>query len=89
MYTCYVNLVNPYIYDADGKGWHELAGKSTDDISSAAQQQGYDGVIFKNVADLGSMVNPADIEEYKKGHTHYVVFDPQNIKIVQKDTIVT
>ena len=75
--------------DANGKGWRELKGGSTDDIALKAKAEGYDGVIYKNVKDYGTMTSVDDVKEYEVGHTHYVVFDPKNIKIIKRETIST
>lgn len=51
---------------------------SVDTIAKWARQQGYDGVIFKNVQDRGPHILSDDGEA--KTSSTYAVFDPKNIK---------
>ncbi len=60
-----VKLQNPKVYDAEGKTPAEFA---LSERIQKAKNEGHDGVIFENVIDPDE---PA---------THYVVFDPSQIK---------
>ena len=57
VYEVYLNIQNPLVVDAEGKRWNQIdfLGKTlnTRDISKYAQENGYDGVIFKNINDAG------------------------------------
>ena len=63
-YEVYLNITNPLIVDAEGNSWDELSlteftGEenetfdNTRDFSKYAKENGYDGVIFKNLHDSG------------------------------------
>lgn len=58
-----VNAVYPY-----------ASALSTDDLVAAAKTLGYDGVIVKNVVDIG------DFTDYEGTSTIYAVFDPRQVK---------
>lgn len=58
-YQVYLNLQNPLVIDADASNWDEIPVEWTDDlmttraIAEYAQENGYDGVMIKNVIDTG------------------------------------
>lgn len=58
------------------------AGDSTRSISKFAKEQGYDGVIFKNVRDYGTGLKPKEIDAEGAGKNVYIVFDSNQIKSV-------
>ena len=68
----YLRIVNPLVIDAKGKGWAETQeiGHSSDAVRRAIDQ-GYDGIIIKNVRD--------SYDGKKIGDT-YCVFNPEQIK---------
>lgn len=71
LYASFLNIKNPYVYDADGKGWGELVFGSTDDVVRYARNAGHDGAIIKNVYDGG----------LELGLTNdYIAFEPNQIK---------
>ena len=69
LYEVYLNLENPLIIDANESNWNALdhgdltedglnedvywEGETTREIAEYAQENGYDGVIFKNLYDHG------------------------------------
>lgn len=75
-YSAFLNIRNPFIYNAKGKGWDNLPfnGKivSSMEISIFAKKNNYDGTIFYDLS-----------EAYIKSNI-YVVYDNSNIKIVEK-----
>jgi hypothetical protein len=67
----YLNIKNPFVYDAQGKPYTDIEDTLTDLIENA-KAKGHDGVIFKNLDDdPGRSDMVAD---------HYVVFEPTQIK---------
>ena len=58
-YKVYLNLENPLVIDADGNNWDEIPVPWSDDlmttrsIAEYAGENGYDGVMIKNVIDTG------------------------------------
>jgi uncharacterized protein YjbI with pentapeptide repeats len=81
LYRVYVRMAKPYIHDAKGSDWKSIPwGKdgidfiNTDGIGAWAKAKKYDGVIIRNVVDIGQyggFTKPANV---------YIVFDPTNIK---------
>jgi len=70
VYEGYLNLKNPLIIDAKGAKWDNLNtkwGKSTQEIVSMAEKDGYDGVTFKNIVD-----NVLDTDGMGESTVHYV-----------------
>lgn len=57
-YAVYANTVNPLIVDANGSYWDEInfngETTSTNELAAYAEENGYDGLIVKNVIDNGS-----------------------------------
>ncbi len=73
-----LDLKNPKIIDAKGKRYNELdevlvGDDAIQDIITKAKAEGRDGLIIKNLSDH------ADYSVYKPA-THYLVFNPANIK---------
>ena len=69
IYQLYANLDNMYVVDGKGAAWNELRPKGlpklerygikdapyrTRDVAEWARENGYDGVIFKNIRDNGA-----------------------------------
>ena len=76
-YEVYLNLKNPLIVDANGSSWNDINGETTRQIAQRAYQDGYDGVIFKQLVDIG----PYSIGE--KPSTVAVAFSSNQIKSVE------
>ena len=73
----YVNMQNPFVYDAQGQNWNNLPFENskhgtttTDGIAKWAKENGYDGVIIKRVNDVAGY-NPSD---------EYIVFNSNQVK---------
>lgn len=79
-YKVYLNIENPFVMDAEGASWDELPGeyKTTRELSAWAKEEGYDGVIIKNVYDNGLY---ASRSEYVAS-TVAVAFDGNQVKSV-------
>lgn len=67
----YLSLSNPFIIDAQGAIWLDIKGRTTDEIATRAWNDGYDGVIVKNVKDDVVSNRESDI---------YVAFSPSQVK---------
>lgn len=72
VYEGYLNFKKPLVIDAKGAKWDNLNtkwGKSTKEIVSNAEKQGYDGVTFKNIVD-----NIGDTADWGgQGTIHYAI----------------
>lgn len=63
VYELYGKMENPLIVDAGGANWHSLDGSiigksktvTTKQIVSYAAENNYDGVIFRNIVDMGDI----------------------------------
>lgn len=79
-YGVYLNLVNPFILDADNNQWDEIPfnneNATTRDIALYANNNGYDGVIIENLFDNGGMSN------YQGSSTVVIAFNSNQIKSV-------
>ena len=76
VYEGYLNFKKPLVIDAKGAKWDELNtkyGKSTQEVVSNAQKEGYDGVTFKNIID-----NIADDAEAGLPGTIHYAFNPRD-----------
>lgn len=84
IYEVYVDTQNPLIIDAKGENWNELSFNednkqyTTRDITKYAKENGYDGVIFKNIKDSGGKYDEADNEL----STIICVFNSNQIKSI-------
>ena len=62
-YKVYLNLTNPFVVEADGADWNQLPGldgaeySNTRDHARYAKSHDYDGVVFKNLYDVGAFGN--------------------------------
>ena len=71
----YVDLQNPMIIDARGKGWGKRGGPSTQEAQiQEAKAKGHDGIIIRNTRDSYEDTASAPI------HDVYVTFNPNQIK---------
>lgn len=88
-YKVYLNLTNPLIVDAKGNQWDELSlteftgiesdtFDNTRDFSEYAKENGYDGVIFKNLYDNGIYASARE----RVASTVAIAFDSNQIKSV-------
>lgn len=67
----FLSIVNPMVIDFEGQSWADVEGWLSDDISQAIER-GHDGVIIQNFMDDPTSTQPPQ--------THYVAFDPRQIK---------
>lgn len=81
-YACYLSIQNPLVIDAKKKPYWKIAFNgqemNTESIAIYAQENGYDGVIIKNVLET-------DYEN--KLCTDYIVFNANQIKSVDNNGI--
>lgn len=92
----YLDMRNPLVVDAKGNTWGEIPREglgelasripketlTTDEIARIAKAQGYDGVEFKNVLDVG----PAgEAYEIYRPSTVYVSFNPEAARSALSD----
>lgn len=76
VYEGYLSLKKPLVIDAKGAKWDELNtkyGKSTQEVISNAEKDGYDGVTFKNIVD-----NIGDTADWGGQSTIHYVYKPQD-----------
>lgn len=74
-YPVYLNLENPKIVECNESDHDDIngTGKTTREMAAEAKEEGYDGIIFKDVVDP---FEPIDV---------YVAFDSNQIKDVRND----
>jgi hypothetical protein len=89
LFPSYLDMKNPFVVDARGNSWRSVPAVlpneggdelyyTTDKLAKFARQNGYDGLIVKNVFDPGSGRMPTtDAGDRKLTGTTYVVFDPE------------
>jgi len=78
VYKAFLNIRNPEIKNANGRKWDEVEIDVTIwDVVKKAKNSGYDGVIVKNVIDLGGYTQFLDLTQ-----DDYVVFNNDQIKMV-------
>jgi hypothetical protein len=89
IFPSYLDMKNPFVVDARGNSWRSVPAVlpneggdelyySTDKLAKFARNNGYDGLIVKNVFDPGSGRMPTTAEgDLKLTGTTYVVFDPE------------
>lgn len=82
IYVSYLDMKNPQVIDAKRAKWDNIVidGQkwSTDELADRAKQEGYDGLIIRNVMDEGDYRNPLN-PTYSNV---YAVFRPNQIKSV-------
>lgn len=86
IYSLFESLKNPLVIDVKGKNWNKIQFEdnifSTREIAKIAKERGYDGVIFKNIRDLGagmsydSTIFENDVDKQNV----YIAFNPNQIK---------
>jgi len=73
-YAVFLKIINPFIIDAKSSNWDDIpfnGGKtSTMNISLYAKENGHDGVIFKNLYEIGVKSD------------FYVVYDGGQVKMI-------
>ncbi|MFA5197671.1 MAG: hypothetical protein WC437_04620 [Patescibacteria group bacterium] len=77
VYEGYLSFKNPLVIDAKGAKWDKLNtkwGKSTQEVISNAEKDGYDGVIFKNIVD-----NIMDTENVGGTSTISYAYKPKDV----------
>lgn len=88
LYTTNINLQNPLELDVKGANWNKINGYlKTDEVAKFVKDNNYDGLILKNVVDVGTYPISEDKHEYDKPHTDYIVFNPKNIHIKSKQIL--
>lgn len=83
-YQVYLNLENPLVIDGKGQEWNAISldtneSHNTREWAEIAYNQGYDGVIFKNIVDIGS-------EEYYGSDLEsdiYIAFSSNQVKDIR------
>ena len=86
IYSLFESLKNPLVIDVKGKNWNKIKFEdntfSTREIANIAKKRGYDGVIFKNINDLGTgMSFEGTLFEGEVDQTNvYVAFNSNQIK---------
>lgn len=86
-YATYLNFKNPLIVDANGSKWTAINYNNrtyrTRDLSAIAEKNGYDGVIIRNVEDIGGR------RPIKKGASKvsdiYIAFSSNQVKAVSNE----
>lgn len=81
VYSLYMKIENPLIIDLEGKLWDE-GDYDINEITKRAKSEGYDGVIAKNIRDIGFNDIPRD--EYGNYQdtiaTDYIAFNSTQVK---------
>ena len=84
IYTCRINLKNPYYVETENDIADYIAlAEDNDQVTEILKEQGYDGVISKNE----TWYNPQDIMSPLIAD-QYVVFDPKDIEILEVKEIL-
>lgn len=84
-YKVYLDIKNPLVVDADGNGWDELPSiddretMTTREYAEYAEENGYDGVIFKDIYDIA--VYASGKEKFEPS-TVAIAFNSNQIKSV-------
>ena len=76
IYPAYLDMKNPFVFDAKGESYTYIEDSLTN-IIKKAKKQGHDGVIFRNLDDIPGKTNAIS--------DHYVVFEPEQIKSAVSD----
>lgn len=86
IYSFFESLKKPLIIDVKGKNWNKIQFEgntfSTREIAKIAKERDYDGIIFKNIRDLGTGMSyeGASFEKEVKQPNVYISFNPNQIK---------
>lgn len=91
IYEVYLNIKNPLVVDGRGKRWDKLYYitpdlkrlKTTREISAYAKENGYDGVYFKNIIDMGGYAE----EEIPSNVA--IAFNSNQVKSIYNDNPTT
>ena len=76
VYEGYLNFKKPLVIDAKGAKWDELNtkyGKSTQEVLSNAQKDGYDGIVFNDIVD-----NIGDTADFGGASNVYYAYKPES-----------
>jgi hypothetical protein len=76
IYPAYLDMKNPFVFDAKGESYTYIEDSLTN-IIKKAKREGHDGVIFRNLDDIPGRTNAVS--------DHYVVFEPEQIKSAVSD----
>lgn len=94
IYETEIEFKNPFIFEANGNNWGDLnkQGLRTNDIARKAKADGYDGVIIKELKDIGREFpyhkwTNEELDILDKPHDDYIIFNPENIKIKRKNIL--
>ena len=88
VYSSYLKLENPYVVDFKGEYYSQkIDGRDINEIAVYARDNGYDGVIAKNIKDPGDM-GDANWESKPSLAVadDYIVFDSKQIKSAEAIT---
>jgi hypothetical protein len=80
IYPAYLDMKNPFVFDAKGESYTYIEDSLTN-IIKKAKKQGHDGVIFRNLDDIPGKTDAIS--------DHYVVFEPEQIKSAVSDPAFT
>lgn len=80
IYPAYLDMKNPFVFDAKGESYTYIEDSLTN-IIKKAKKEGHDGVIFRNLDDIPGRTNAIS--------DHYVVFEPEQIKSAVSDPAFT
>ena len=85
IYECYVNITNPLEIDFKGKTWGQEGTKEMEAAVRDAAQNGYDGVIVRNIREGGFLGELRNGEEPPLS-TDYIPVSPNQIKLADAVT---
>ena len=88
VYSTFLKLENPYVVDFKGEYYsHKVDGRDINEIAEYARQNGYDGVIAKNIKDPGDMGDANwESKPTLAVAEDYIVFDSNRIKSAEPIT---
>lgn len=92
IYSFFESIKKPLVIDVKDKNWNEIKFEdntfSTREIAKIANERGYDGVIFKNIRDLGAGMSfdGAFFENEVKHPNVYISFKSNQIKSATSNT---
>lgn len=87
VYQSYLNVVNPLVVDCQNQDWESLPSLdgrehwTTRDYSEFAKKNGYDGVIFNNIYDVGIYSSSSEAN----ASNVVVVYDSNQIKSIYNE----
>ena len=85
----YLKMENPMTYNAEGANWDDIPWgddyTTSNDMARTARWQGYDGLILKNITDIGWAEHEGKtLDDYLTDD--YAVFSPNQIKSAEPVT---